>query len=81
MWISVKDKLPLAVDPDAAFEAIEVLVSDGDDVQVADFARGGGHIGQPWASWSMYSNIPASYITHWMYKPEPPKRERQDEHL
>lgn len=71
-WVSVKERLPFKASPDVTFESVEVLVTDGKRVQVADFARGGGHIGDPWASWSQYSTIPAQWITHWMPLPEPP---------
>lgn len=72
-WISVEDRLPFEPDKCVTFEAVTVLAcNDCGTVNTAEFARGGGHIGKPWACWSDYSQIKPSRITHWMPLPEPP---------
>lgn len=73
-WISVEDRLPLEPDRSITFESVEVLACDDlGHVSTAEFARGGGHVGQTWACWSDYSHIKPGRITHWMPLPEPPK--------
>lgn len=72
-WIKCSERLPLEADSSVTFEQVSVLVSSGSgDVYQMDFARGGGHIGMPWAAWSAYGPLHASEIAHWTPLPEPP---------
>ena len=71
-WISVEERLPLEKDSGVVFDSVTVLVTDGSLVKTAEYARGGAHIDAPWSDWSMYCEIPASHITHWMPLPPPP---------
>jgi len=72
-WISVKDRLPLDLDPLTPHKTVFVIATDGVDVGVNMFASGNG-CGKPWREFSKYfGEIESSKITHWQPLPEPPK--------
>lgn len=70
-WISVDERLPMQPDANVTFESEDCLVTDGARVGISAFARGGA-AGKPWACWSMYGDLPAGCITHWMTLPKVP---------
>ncbi|MFU6299416.1 DUF551 domain-containing protein [Pseudomonas aeruginosa] len=73
-WIKCSDRLPLEPDPTVIFESVRVLTSDREgNVRECEFARGGGHLGIPWACWSTYNPLRTDDITHWMPLPAPPQ--------
>ncbi len=69
-WVSVKDRLPLELDPIETYKDVEVLVTDGKAVAMHMFAS--GSVGDNWREWSAYGDMPHAKITHWMPLPEPP---------
>jgi hypothetical protein len=71
-WVSVDDRLPLEISEHEIYKTVAVLVTDGNIVQVCEFAT--GSVGELWREWNQYNtDFCTKGITHWMVLPEPPQ--------
>ena len=73
-WIPVNTP-PSSPSKYVTYEVYEYLVTDGFNVGISAFERGGGHVNKPWAAWSDFGAITPEKITHWMQIPPPPSQE------
>ena len=71
-WIPVS-RPPFPASKYVTYEVFEYLVTDGLNVGISAFERGGGHVNKPWAAWNEFGAIKPESITHWMQIPKPPK--------
>ena len=70
-WIKCSDRLPFELSDDG-YRDVECLVTDGSYVSLCYFQAGWSP--KPWRQWSEYGGIDNKKITHWMLKPEAPKK-------
>lgn len=66
-------KPPFEASKYVTYETFDYLVTDGINVGICAFDRGGGHVNNPWAAWNEFGDIKPESITHWMQIPKPPK--------
>jgi hypothetical protein len=71
-WTKCSDRLPLKIGEVEVFESVHVIATNGRMVAQCRFDAGNG-VGNPWACWNSYNDIPASQITHWMPLPDAPQ--------
>ena len=68
-WISVKDKLPINESDEFQYYAcVDVIAYDGHNVFCTQFEAG--------RTVGYWSNFTKSGVTHWMFLPNPPEKEK-----